>query len=100
MIRLVLIYKDAYGTRYVVPNCLSRNENNSTNWNNCTGPISKVSIDTNVCEKTDNQYEKLKSLSVRYDVSVQAVGVMLRFAPLEPQRETRVSWRDRQARRK
>jgi hypothetical protein len=55
MIRLVLIYKDAYGTRYVVPNCLSRNENNSTNWNNCTGPISKVSIDTDVCEKTDNQ---------------------------------------------
>lgn len=50
-VKIVIIYKDAYGTKFVSSNCLARNANGSVNWTDCTiPPISNIPIDTNKCE--------------------------------------------------
>jgi hypothetical protein len=53
--KIVLIYRDAYGTKYVVPNCLFRNANGSVNWNDCAAaPLLNLSVNTNQCEVESN----------------------------------------------
>jgi hypothetical protein len=55
IVRVVIIYYDAYGTKYIVPNCFFRNANGSINWNDCAGSqISNLPIDTNKCESEKN----------------------------------------------
>jgi hypothetical protein len=49
IVKIILAYHDAYGTKYVVPNCLFRNANGSINWNDCSGN-SPINLVTDKCE--------------------------------------------------